>query len=175
MRAESTDEVKFFELQRYNWFTCIASLMTFSCVRSEYTTVLWFKRKQRCVNVNASYLHAFLVMINFFDEQYFENEWSDFISSNYATDCKNLTLFSFLNYFVSHNLLEFNSRLIIFFKIFQSKTRTQIEFLLQRASIMSIFKTCLKIKISALKQRRRDRNIKKLRNCIKRTLWSQHC
>ena len=90
--------------------------MTFFCARIEYTVVSRFKKEQRCVNVDAPYLHAFLVMTRFFNKQYFENEWNDFINSNYATDCKNLTLFSSLNYFISHDMLKLNPRLTIFFQ-----------------------------------------------------------
>ena len=68
------------------------------------------------MNVSASYLHTFLTMANFFDEQYLKNEWNDFINSNYTTGCEDLTLFSFLNYFVSHGILKPNPQLTTFFQ-----------------------------------------------------------
>ncbi|MCJ1422384.1 hypothetical protein MMC29_000264 [Sticta canariensis] len=38
-------------------------------------------------------------MAKFFDEQYPENGWNDFINSNYVTGCEDPTLFSSLDYF----------------------------------------------------------------------------
>lgn len=90
--------------------------MIFFCVRNEYTIILRFKKKSRCVNINASYLQTFFVIINFFDKQYLENEQNDFINNNYVIDYKNSILFSSLNYFVNHNILKFNSRLTIIFQ-----------------------------------------------------------
>ena len=56
-------------------------------------------------------------MASFFDEQYPENGWNDFINSNYATGGEDPTLFSSLDYFVSHGTsLEFNLRLTTFFQ-----------------------------------------------------------
>ncbi len=88
--------------------------MTAFCARSGCTIVLKFKREQRCVNVDVSYLHAFLAMASFFDEQYLDNEWNDFINSNYATGYEDSTLFSSLNYFVNHDTLKSNPRSTIF-------------------------------------------------------------
>jgi len=53
-------------------------------------------------------------MASFFDEQYPDNGWNDFINANYATGCEDPTLFSSLDYFVSHGILEPNPRLTIF-------------------------------------------------------------
>ena len=75
-----------------------------------------YKREQRCVDVSAPYLHAFLAMASFFDEQYPESGWNDFINSNYATGCEDPTLFSSLDYFVSHGILEPNPRLTTLFQ-----------------------------------------------------------
>ena len=75
-----------------------------------------FKRGQRYVYVSAPYLDAFLIMARFFDEQYPENGWNDFINSNYATGCEDPTLFSSLDYFVSHGILEPNPRLTTSFQ-----------------------------------------------------------
>ena len=86
------------------------------CARIGYMVVSGFKREQRCVDVSAPYLHAFLAMASFFDEQYPENGWNDFINSNYATGCEDPTLFSSLDYFVSHGMLEPNPRLTTFFQ-----------------------------------------------------------
>ncbi len=84
------------------------------CARSGCTVVLEFKREQRCVDVGVPYLHAFLAMASFFDEQYPDNEWNDFINSNYATGYEDPTLFSSLDYFVNHGTLEPNPRPTIF-------------------------------------------------------------
>ena len=116
MRAEPICGVKFSELQRYDWFTSNAPLMAPSCARSGYTVVSRFKRKPRCVDINAPYLQAFSAMASFFDEQYPENGWNDFINSNYATGCEDPTLFSSLDYFVSHGILEPNPRLTTIFQ-----------------------------------------------------------
>ena len=86
------------------------------CARSGCTVVLEFKREQRCVDVGVPYLHAFLAMASFFDEQYPDNEWNDFINSNYATGYEDPTLFSSLDYFVSHGILEPNPRLTTIFQ-----------------------------------------------------------
>lgn len=86
-----------------------------SCAKIGYMVVSGVKREQRCVDVSAPYLHAFLAMASFFDEQYPENGWNDFINSNYATGCEDPTLFSSLDYFVSHGILEPNPRLTTLF------------------------------------------------------------
>ena len=99
--------------------------MTAFCVRSECTIVLKFKREQRCVNIDVSYLHAFLVMTSSFDEQYLDNEWNDFINSNYATDYEDSTLFSSLNYFVNHDILKPNSRSTIFSQNLQTNQTSE--------------------------------------------------
>ena len=68
-----------------------------------------FKKNQRCVDISAPYLHAILAIASFFDEQYPENGWNNFINSNYATGCEDPTLFLSLDYFVSNGtFLEFN-------------------------------------------------------------------
>jgi len=89
--------------------------MASSCAKSEYTIVLRFKRKSQCVNISAPYFQAFLAMTSFFDEQYPKNEWNDFINSNYAIDYEDSTLFSSLDCFVSHGILELNTWLTIDF------------------------------------------------------------
>ena len=117
MGAEPACGVKSSELQRYDWFTSNAPLMAPFCARIGYMVVSGFKREQRCVDVIAPYLHAFLAMASFFDEQYPENGWNDFINSNYATGCEDPTLFSSWDYFVSHGIsLEPNPRLTTFFQ-----------------------------------------------------------
>lgn len=68
------------------------------------------------MNVSAPYLQAFPAMAKFFDEQYPENGWNDFINSNYVTGCEDPTLFSSLDYFVSHGILRPNSRLTTIFQ-----------------------------------------------------------
>ena len=68
------------------------------------------------MDVGAPYLHAFPAMARFFDEQYPENGWNDFINSNYATGSEDPTLFSSLDYIVSHGMLEPNLRLTTFFQ-----------------------------------------------------------
>ena len=76
-----------------------------------------FKKDQRCVDISALYLHAIFAMASFFDDQYPENGWNDFINSNYATGCEDPTLFSSLDYFVSHSTSpEPNPRLTTFFQ-----------------------------------------------------------
>lgn len=117
MRAEPACGVKSSKLQRYDWFTSNAPLMAPSCARIGYMGVSGFKKDQRCVDISAYYLHTFLAMASFFDEQYPENGWNDFINSNYATGCEDPTLFSSLDYFVSHGTsLEFKPRLTTFFQ-----------------------------------------------------------
>ena len=68
------------------------------------------------MDISAPYFQAFPAMASFFDEQYPENGWNDFINSNYATGCEDPTLFSSLDYFVSHSILEFNPQLTTFFQ-----------------------------------------------------------
>jgi len=84
------------------------------CARSGYTVASGFKRRQRCVDIGAPYLHAFLAMASFFDEQYPDNGWNDFINANYATGCEDPTLFSSMDYFVSHGTSEPHPRLTTF-------------------------------------------------------------
>ena len=64
--------------------------------------------------IGALYLHAFLAMASFFDEQYPNNEWNDFINSNYVTSYEDPTLFSSLDYLVSEGTLEPDPRQTIF-------------------------------------------------------------
>ena len=117
MRAKPACGVKSSELRRYEWFISNAPLMAPFCARIGYMVVSGFKREQRYVDVSAPYVHAFLAMASFFDEQYPENGWNDFINSNYATGCEDPTLFSSLDYFVSHGIsLEPNPRLTTFFQ-----------------------------------------------------------
>lgn len=86
------------------------------CVRNDYIILSRFKKKPRYMNINVSYLQIFFAMTKFFDKQYLENEWNDFINNNYVIDCENSILFSSLNYFVNHDILQFNSRLTIIFQ-----------------------------------------------------------
>lgn len=66
------------------------------------------------MDVGAPYLHALLAMASFFDEQYPNNGWNDFINANYAIGCEDPTLFSSMDYFVSHGTFEPHSRLTTF-------------------------------------------------------------
>ena len=50
-------------------------------------------------------------MANLFNEQPPDNEWNDFISTDYANGFEDPTLF--LDYFVSHDTLELGLRLTI--------------------------------------------------------------
>ena len=117
MRAKLACRVKSSELQRCNQFTSTALLMAPFCARIGYIGVSGFKKDQRCVDISAYYLHTILAIASFFDKQYPENRQNDFINSNYATSCKDPTLFSSLNYFVSYSTsLAFNPRLTTFFQ-----------------------------------------------------------
>lgn len=64
--------------------------------------------------VGALYLHAFLAMASFFDEPYPNNEWNDFINSNYVTSYKDPTLFTSPDYLVSDSTLNPDPRQTIF-------------------------------------------------------------
>ena len=68
------------------------------------------------MDVSVPYLQAFPAMANFFDEQYPENGWNDFINSNYVTGCEDPTLFSSLDYFVIYGILEHDCRLTTIFQ-----------------------------------------------------------
>ena len=116
MRAEPICGVKFSELQRYDWFTSNAPLMAPSAPEVDTRLYRDLKGNPRCVDVSAPYLQAFPAMASFFDEQYPENGWNDFINSNYATGCEDPTLFSSLDYFVSHGILEPIPRLTTIFQ-----------------------------------------------------------
>ena len=102
------------ELQRCDWFTSNAPLVTAFGTRSGYTIVLGLKGEQRCVNVDAKYLDALLAMANYFNEQPSNIEWNEFLNANYTAGYEDPTLFSSLDYFVSHDTLEPNPRLTIF-------------------------------------------------------------